>query len=83
MRALSHGECASLAEWLVDACSHRASLRSSQIDGWCDNVENHSTSADESWITDCVKHVKAMDETCFSSTTSLTNLMACDSNVAR
>jgi hypothetical protein len=83
MRGLTHDECASLAEWLIDVCSHRASLRSSQIDGWCDNVENHTTSADQSWLADCEKHVKVMDETCFRSTRSMTNLMDCDSNVAR
>ncbi len=83
MRGLTHDECASLAQWLVDACSDRASLRVAQIDGWCSEIENHSTSADESWITDCVKHVKVMDQECFRSTRSLRNLMDCDSNVAR
>src|SRR6516225_5461473 len=82
MRALTHRECESLAQWIIDVCSNRAPLRSARIDGWCGDVENHTTSEDESWITDCVKHVKAMDGECFRSTRSLTNLMACDSNVA-
>jgi hypothetical protein len=82
-RALTTSECEALAQWIADACHDREALRSAQIDGWCSDIERRTTPGDRSWITECVKHVKYMDNVCFRSTTSIRNLMDCDSTVAR
>jgi len=82
-RNLTNGECESLAQWIVEACQNRASLRSAQIDGWCEEVERRSTEQDRPWIADCVKHVTYIDNACFRGTRSVRSLMDCDSTVSR
>ncbi len=83
LRALTKSECGSLAQWIVDACRDRATLRSAQVDGWCGDVEHRTTGDDSSWFAECVMHVKYIDYTCFRSTTSVRSLMDCDSTVSR
>jgi hypothetical protein len=83
MRLLTRTDCVSLADWIKDKCQGRATLRLARIDGWCGDIEAHTTEADGSWLDDCMKHVTYMDNECFRSTSSLSNLMACDSTVAR
>src|SRR5579863_5839612 len=78
-RALTESECESLAQWIVDACRERASLRSAQDDGWCGEVERGTTAENRSWLADCVKHVTYIDNACFRGTTSVRSLMSCDS----
>ncbi len=82
-RPLTNVECEALAQWIADACHDRAALRSARIDGWCGDIELRTSAEDRSWIAECVKNVKYMDNACFRSTTSIRNLMACDSSVSR
>jgi hypothetical protein len=82
-RPLTNGECEALAQWILDACHDRAGHRSAQIDGWCSDIERRTIPGDRSWIAECVKNVKYMDNACFRSTTSISNLMDCDSSVSR
>jgi hypothetical protein len=82
-RPLTTSACEALAQWVAAACHDRESLRSAQIDGWCIDIERRTTPEDRSWITECVKHVKYMDNACFRSTTSIRNLMDCDAAVSR
>ena len=81
-RPLTKAECESLGGWLVDACNNRPNSRSAQIDGWCSDMVR--TINDGSWATgDCAQHIKYVDSVCFRSTTSVRNLMDCDSTVSR
>jgi hypothetical protein len=82
-RPLTTSECEALAQWIAAACHDQEALRSAQIDGWCSDIERRTTAEDRSWIAECVKHVKYMDNACFRSTTSIRNLMDCDSSVSR
>ncbi len=80
---ISRSDCVVLADWIKDKCQGRETLRLARVDGWCGQIEQHSTEADQAWIDDCAKHVTDMDNECFRSTSSISNLMACDSVVAR
>jgi hypothetical protein len=81
-RSLTQSECASLGEWLVDACNNRPNSRSAQVDGWCSDLVR--TVGDGSWVTgDCVQHIKYVDSVCFRSTTIIRSLMDCDYSVSR
>jgi hypothetical protein len=81
-RPLTKAECDSLGEWLVDVCNNRPNSRSAQIDGWCSDAVR--TVGDGTWASgDCAAHVKYVDYVCFRSTTSVRNLMDCDSSVSR
>jgi hypothetical protein len=82
-RRLTQSECDSLAQWLVDSCHNLGNNRSTQIDAWCSDVVRR-TESDNSWATEeCVKHVRYLDSVCFKSTTSIKNMMDCDTNVDR
>src|SRR5579859_339260 len=78
-RALTRGECESLAQWILDACSDHANVgNTAQTEGFCGDVARHMTEDDRSFVTDCMAHVKLIDDTCFRSTTSVRKLMDCD-----
>jgi|CZKU01.1.fsa_nt_gi hypothetical protein len=81
-RPLDLTECKSLGQWLADACENRPNERSARVEGWCSDVLRGVESG--AWITaDCVPHIKYIDSTCFRSTTSVHDLMACDVSVSR
>lgn len=81
-RALDAAECTSLGQWLADACQNRPNERSARVEGWCSDVLRGVESG--AWATsDCQPHIKYIDATCFRSTTSVHDLMACDQAVAR
>ena len=83
-RALQRSECDSLAAWILDVCHdpthHDGSVNA---EGWCDDVARRNTQNDQSWIDDCIGHVKVIDDACFRSTTAVRNLMECDAQVSR
>jgi hypothetical protein len=79
---LTRSDCVSLADWIKDVCQPRAPLRLAKVDGWCGDIEQRTTESNPSWIDDCMKHVTYLDNECFRSTTSIGNVMACDSTVS-
>jgi hypothetical protein len=81
-RLLDATECKSLGQWMADACQARPNERSARVDGWCSDVLRGVETG--SWVTgDCVKHITYIDSTCYRSTTSVHDLMACDDAVSR
>ena len=81
-RALTTSECASLGQWMSEACESRSNERSARVDGWCSDIVRGV--ADSSWVSgDCVKNVKYMDATCYRSATNVHSMMACDDAVQR
>jgi hypothetical protein len=80
-RALTSDECASLGEWLAQACQTRPNERSARVDGWCTEILMGVDRG--SWQRDCRKHIRFMDSACFKSTTKVHSMMDCDKMVDR
>jgi hypothetical protein len=82
-KLLTGEACNSLAQWILDACNARGNDRAARTEGWCSDVEQHTSSDDRGWVHDCTQHITEMDEACFRSTTSVPSLMDCDAAVSR
>jgi len=81
-RALTAGECDSLAQHILEACHDRGNDRSAQTEGWCSDVARRTLPEDRSWIKACAGHVTVIDDACFRSTVVVRSLMDCDSAVS-
>lgn len=81
-RPLTRAECTSLGQTIVDACTNRGNERSSEMEGWCDDMVRRNS--DGTWIDDdCLKHFKYMDAYCFQGANNAHAMMDCDRNVDR
>jgi len=81
-RPLDQGECEALAKYLVDTCENRGNAHSQQIDRWCGDLTRKVN--DGRFVSEeCLPHIKHIDATCFHSSTSVRNLMDCESTVTK
>ncbi|MGA2449369.1 MAG: hypothetical protein ABTD50_11865 [Polyangiaceae bacterium] len=77
-RGLAESECVELGQAMLDVCNHRGNSRSSQIDGYCSDLQRTIAESDAWLKTECLPHVRYIDSTCFRSATSVSVLMDCD-----
>jgi hypothetical protein len=81
-RPLDQGECETLGRYIADTCENRGNAHSQQIDRWCTDITFKVN--DGRFVNDeCLPHIKHIDATCFRSSTSVRNLMDCESTVTR